>query len=82
MKYWEKYSERIEIPEKELTDASKLLMDAAMKEGELRYREYLIDVLGRLNEMLKKDGEEKPQLSIDAYIAFLENEPFRVDLND
>lgn len=82
MKYWEKYTERIEIPEEDLTDASKLLMQAAMKEGELRYREYLIDVLTRLDEMLKQTGEEAPQLSIKAYISFLEDEPFRADLND
>jgi hypothetical protein len=82
MKYWEKYTERIEIPEDELSEMSRLLMQSAMKEGELRYREYLIDVLGRVNEMLKKDGEPAPRLTIDAYIAFLEDEPFRADIND
>jgi len=82
MKYWEKYTERIEIPEDELSEMSRLLMQSAMKEGELRYREYLIDILGRVNEMLKKDGEPTPQLTIDAYIAFLEDEPFRADISD
>jgi hypothetical protein len=75
MKFWEKYTERIEISEEDLDDITRLAMTATMKEGELRYREYLIDVLGRMNELLKDSGEKKPQLTIDAFIKFVEQEP-------
>lgn len=81
MKYWDKYTERIDIPEEDLTDAAKMLMNAAMREGELRYREYLISVLKRLNEMLEAEGEEAPKMTLKSYIAFLEDEPFRADRN-
>lgn len=81
MKFWEKYTERIEIPQKDLDDATRIAINASMKEGELRYREYLIEVLGRLNELLKNDGDKKPQLSIDAFIKFVEQEPEDVELN-
>ena len=75
MKFWERYTERIEISEEDLDDITRLTMTATMKEGELRYREYLIDVLSRMNELLKDSGEKKPQLTIDAFIKFVEQEP-------
>lgn len=81
MKFWEKYTERIEIPQKDLDEATRIAINASMKEGELRYREYLIEVLGRLNELLKNDGDKKPQLSIDAFIKFVEQEPESVELD-
>lgn len=74
-KFWEKYTERIEIPEEDLSEVSRLAISAAMKEGELRYREYLLDVFERMNELLKETGEKKPQITIDAFINFIGDEP-------
>ena len=81
MKFWDKYTERIEIPEADLDEVTRIAINASMKEGELRYREYLIGVLGRLNELLKDNGDKKPQLTIDAFIKFVEQEPEEVELN-
>lgn len=78
MKFWDKYTERIEIPESDLNELSRIAMNACMKEGELRYREYLLGVLGRVKELLEED-EGKSKISIDALISIVEQEPGEYD---
>ena len=78
MKFWDKYTERIEIPESDLNELSQIAMNACMKEGELRYREYLLEVLGRIKELLEEDGG-KSKISIDALISIVEQEPGEYD---
>jgi hypothetical protein len=78
MKFWEKYDKVVDLSESDLTELEQLTIKGFMREGELRYREYLIGVFKRIDEMLKDTGESKPKLSIDSFIKFLEDEPIEV----
>lgn len=78
MKFWEKYDKVVDLSESDLSELEELTIKSFMREGELRYREYLIGVFKRLDEMLKNTGEPKPKLSIDSFIKFLEDEPIEV----
>ena len=79
MKFWEKHDKVIDLAEEgELSEAQELAVKVMMKEGELRYREYLISVFKRVEETLKESGEPKPKLSIQSFIKFVEDEPIEV----
>lgn len=79
MKFWEKYVEKIEIPESDVGEAQRFVVEGFMKEGELRYREYLISVLKRIDALMKEDADGvEPKLSIKSFIAFVEDEPIEV----
>lgn len=70
-KYAEKYNRVIDIPE--LGEAQDMLVKAFMREGELRYRDYLLSVLGRVKELLEEDGEDPAKISLDSVISIVEN---------
>jgi hypothetical protein len=79
VKFWEKHDKVIDLAEEgPLSEAQELAVKLMMKEGELRYREYLISVFKRIDETLKESGEPKPKLSIESFIKFLEDEPIEV----
>ena len=76
MKYWEKYDRSIQIDFDTLGQVEQLALKALMTEGELRYRDSLLEKLRLLNETLRGSGSEgeKPQITIDALIQIVEDE--------
>lgn len=72
MDYIEKYSETLDLDE--LSVAQQVAVDALMREGELRYRDYLVSVLEKTKEVMISNGEEI-NLPINALINIVKLEP-------
>ena len=80
MKFWEKYTERVEIPESDMSEVQKIVAEGFMREGEHRYREYLLSVIDRVDALMREGGDKDPKLTIKSFRSFVEEEP--IELND
>lgn len=70
-KYAEKYNRVIEIPE--MDEAQEMIVRAWMREGELRYRDYLLSVLGRVKKLLEQDEKVPAKITLDSLISIVES---------
>lgn len=72
MDYAEKYNKTIEISD--ANAAQELALEIVMKEGELRYRDYLVSVLEETKSVMQESGGEI-NLPINALINIVRSEP-------
>lgn len=72
MDYSEKYNTTIEMSD--VTAAQELAIEVVMKEGELRYRDYLVSVLEETKSVMQASGGEV-NLPINALINIVRSEP-------
>lgn len=72
MDYSEKYNKTIKISD--ATAAQELAIEVVMKEGELRYRDYLVSVLEETKSIMQASGGEV-NLPINALINIVRSEP-------
>lgn len=70
--YNEKYNKIVDLSG--LSEAEKSLVESVQREGELQYRDQLVAILRRTKQLLQETGEENPRLTIDSFIAIVENE--------
>ncbi len=67
MKYKDKYNKSVELPLSDISEREKVVIGALMREGELRFRDALIEVM----QMMKRTGGIE-QISVDAVIEIVE----------
>lgn len=72
-KYWEEYSKSVEIDLSDVSDSTRTVINAVMREGELKYRDELIEIFRAMKETAGLES-----VSVDAVIGILET----VDVNE